>query len=158
MKAMSNKKYWIIFVLIITTLLISMTIYNMADAEDNDVNLIFSENGESSPPIFDGDDPFLAPGITINKKFNIQNKTIRSYCIGGIKINNFRLKDSNDSLITDSSIINYFCDKVKCKIEKIGWINNEIIYEGKLEDLVAQDGVVINDDSPVEATRNLRWN
>lgn len=155
MKKLYYKKYELLFIMIIATLLLSITMVNRIDAEVNDVNLILSENGEKSLPIFDGSDPLLAPGININKKFNIQNKTKESYFICGIKVNNFKLKDFNDSEITDLSKLDYFCEKVKCKIQKVRWINNQIynetIYEGKLADLVAQNGIVISNESLIIA-------
>ncbi|HEY5560219.1 MAG TPA: hypothetical protein VIK72_00430 [Clostridiaceae bacterium] len=160
MKALSSKKYGLLFILIITTLLLSMTMFNKIAAEDNDVNLIISEKGESSPPIFNSSDSLLAPGINISKRFDIQNKTTRNYYIGGITVKNFRIKDSSNSLITDLSIINYFCDNVKCKIGKVELINNQIsnetIYEGKLSDLVAQDGVSINNENLTISSGNSK--
>lgn len=151
MRGLSNRKHWIIFIFIIITAFFSLTFFKMTNAEDNDVDLVISENGEKSPAIFNGTEPLLAPGININKNFDIQNKTSRSYCINGIRISNFNLKDMDNNSVSDESKISYFCDNVKCKIEKIGWIDsrifNDTIYEGNLSGLIAGGGISIADKS-----------
>lgn len=151
MRGLSNRRHWIIFIFIIITAFFSLTFFKMTNAEDNDVDLVLSEDGEKSPAIFNGSEPLLAPGININKNFDIQNKTGRSYCIRGIRISNFNLKDMDNNLVSDESKISYFCDNVKCKIEKIGWIDsrifNDTIYEGNLSGLIATDGISIDDKS-----------
>lgn len=151
MKAFDNKRYLIVFIFLIVTAFFSLTFFKMTNAEDNDVDLVISENGEKSPAIFNGSEPLLAPGISINKNFDIRNKTGRSYCINGIRISNFNLKDMDNNSVSDESKISYFCDNVKCKIEKIGLIDsrifNDTIYEGNLSGLIAKDGISIDDKS-----------
>lgn len=151
MKAFVNKRYLIVYMLLIITAFFSLTFFKMTNAEDNDVDLVLSENGEKSPAIFNGNETLLAPGININKNFDIQNKTGRSYCISGIRIGNFNLKDLDNNSVSDESKISYFCNNVKCKIEKMGWIDsrifNDTIYEGNLSGLIAGDGISIDDKS-----------
>lgn len=151
MRGLSNRRHWIIFIFIIITAFFSLTFFKMTNAEDNDANLVLSENGEKSPAIFNGSEPLLAPGINISKNFDIQNKTSRSYSISGIRIGNFNLKDMDNNSVSDETKISYFCDNVKCKIEKIGWIDsrifNDTIYEGNLSGLIAGDGISIDDKS-----------
>lgn len=152
MNVLDHKRQWGIFISLVITAFFSLSfLKEVANAEDKGINLILSEDHEKSPAIFDDSDLPLAPGVNINKSFYIQNRTNRSYCIIGIKINKFNLKDSNNNAILDETKINYFCDNLKCKIGKVACIGEQalssVIYEGSLRGLTAQDGISINDQS-----------
>jgi hypothetical protein len=131
----------IMAILVLCGLLLGNTIY--VKAYDN-VELILSESGAASPPIFSGGSPPIAPGSHISQKFSIKNSTNKSYNIVGFKFTNFKLVYNGSDEIEDTSLINHFTDNIKITLETDGSIFNTNIFNGTMSELLKNNGISID--------------
>lgn len=104
------------------------------------VELILSETGASSPPLFtDGSVP-VVPGSKISQKFNIKNNTDRDYSIVGFRMTNFEITRGSDK-IQDTSLIDYFTRSVRVKLEEKKPLWTATIFDGTMAELLDNGGI-----------------
>lgn len=139
---MKNKKKYLVKVVVVTLFIIS--IINIVDVKANErttINLILSENGEISPPVFDISDEYIYPGAEINKDFVLKNGTQNDYNIQNIELKNFSIKDIDGKILdfyndSDLKIIEEFYKSIQCSISYEGTFSDKTLYADDIKELI----------------------
>lgn len=123
-------------------------IVNVKANEKNTINLILSEKGEISLPVFGVTDDYIYPGVEINKDFVLKNVTKKKYKIRNITLKNFEIKDINGKALDDRNesdlkLIEEFYESTQCIVRYEGDFNDNTNIKELIKGKTFEDEITI---------------
>ena len=138
-----------------------LSMLNVKANEKNVVNLVLSENGEISPPVFDIIDGAMYPGAVINKDFVLRNTTNKKYKIENIGLKDFNIKDISGKVLDvnnegDLKLIEEYYKSNECIVSCEGIFNNKILYADDIKELIK--GKTLEKDITISKDNEKKFN
>jgi LPXTG-motif cell wall-anchored protein len=150
MKKMKSRKIYLTALLVgVVFIVLFFNIVNVKANEKSTTNLVLSEKGEISLPVFIISDDYIYPGAEINKEFVMKNTTQKEYKIRNITLKNFKIKDINgkeldDHNDSDLKIIEEFYDSIQFIVRYEGGFNDKTNVKELIKGKTLEDEIPIS--------------